>query len=130
MVCSTVVEVKARPERQLIILTLVLLATTAATGLIGGVAAALVGFALSGLCLAPLLIVGYLAADARTDHRVRTEASSWINTAVNLGAALGAAVFGFLSDATSPGHALAITAALAAGIIVVCSPFLRGKPSV
>jgi len=123
-------EVRARPERQLIILTLVLLVTTAATGLIGGVAAALVGFALSGLCLAPLLIVGYLAADARTDHRVRTEASSWINTAVNLGAALGAAVFGFLSDAMGPGHALAVTAALAAGLIAVCIPFLRGKPAV
>lgn len=35
-----------------------------------------------------MLITGHLAADQLTDARVDTEASSWINTFVNLGAAL------------------------------------------
>jgi predicted MFS family arabinose efflux permease len=115
---------RPRLERQLLMFVTVLLAVSAAFGLIGGTAAALVGFAVSGLFLAPLLIVGYLAADARTDPRVRTEASSWINTAVNLGASLGAAVFGAITDTTGPGIALAISAGAAAVIVIVCAPRL------
>jgi predicted MFS family arabinose efflux permease len=118
--------VQLRPvmERQLLVLTLVLLIVTAATGLVGDIIAALIGFALSGLCLAPVLIVGYLAANARTDPQVRTEANSWIDTAVTLGAALGAAVFGALTDAATPGHALAISAVIPGVIIAICAPFL------
>lgn len=117
-------EIPTRLERQLLILAFVLVAITTVTGLLGGVIAAVVGFSLSGLCLAPLLIVGYLAADARTDARVRTEASSWINTAVNLGAAIGAGVFGALTDAAGPGFAVAICAALAGVIVAACAPLL------
>lgn len=113
-------ELRARPERHLLVLTLALLGIVAATGLLGGVSVAIVGFALSGICLAPALIVGYLAADARTDPRARTEASSWINTAVNLGAAVGAAACGALTDRFGPGPALAI-AALGA-LILICVP--------
>jgi predicted MFS family arabinose efflux permease len=116
--------IQPRLERQLLGFVVVLLTVSAAVGLVGGTVAALVGFTLSGLFLAPLLIVGYLAADARTDPRVRTEASSWINTAVNLGAALGAAVFGAITDTTGPGSALAISAAAAAVIMVACAPAL------
>lgn len=94
------------------------------TGLIGGVVAALIGFGLSGLFLAPQLIVGYLGADARTNPRVRTEASSWISTAVNLGAALGAAVFGAFTDITGPDQALVISAAIAGVIIATTAPWL------
>ncbi|WP_460461817.1 MFS transporter [Arthrobacter pigmenti] len=111
-------------ERQLLVLTLAPLVIFAATGLIGGTVAALIGFALSGLCLAPQLIVGYLAADARADPRVRTEASSWINTAVNLGAALGAVIFGAVTDTTGPGRGLVISAIIAGVIMAICAPFL------
>ncbi|MCS4274892.1 putative MFS family arabinose efflux permease [Mycetocola sp. BIGb0189] len=115
---------RPRLERQLLALVILLVFASAVSGLIGGTLAALIGFAISGLFLAPLLIVGYLAADSRTDPRVRTEASSWINTAVNLGAALGAALFGALVDPTSPGIALALSAALALLVVLVCAPRL------
>ncbi|RLP83284.1 MFS transporter [Mycetocola lacteus] len=117
---------RPRLERQLLALVILLVIASAVSGLIGGTLAALIGFAVSGLFLAPLLILGYLAADARTDPRVRTEASSWINTAVNLGASLGAALFGALVDPTSPGIALALSAALALAIALVCAPRLLG----
>lgn len=118
------VRLRAIMERQLLVLALVLLIVTAATGLVGGAVAALIGFALSGLCLAPVLIIGYLAADARTDSAVRTEANGWIDTAVTLGAALGAAVFGGLADAAAPGHALALSVVIPVVIIASCAPFL------
>ncbi|MFP7834534.1 MFS transporter [Marisediminicola sp. LYQ134] len=110
--------------RQLLVGTVALVCVTVAAGVIGGSLAALVGFTLSGLCLAPLLIAGYLVADERTDNRVRTEASSWINTTVNLGAALGAVAYGALTEVTSAGSALALTGLGAAVIIVSCAPLL------
>lgn len=109
---------------QLVTLVLALLVFASAAGLVGGVVAGIVGFALAGLCLAPILIVGYLAADDLTDARVRTEASSWINTAINFGAAVGAVVYGVLTDVAAPGSALTGTAIAAAVIAGVAVPFL------
>lgn len=118
--------VQARPalERQLLALALALLVVSTITGLAGGTIAAVIGFTLSGLFLAPVLIVGYLAADLRSDPRVRTEASSWINTALNLGAAVGAGIFGVLTDAAGPGFALALSAAGAGVVLTACTPAL------
>lgn len=90
----------------------------------GGIIAGFVGFASAGLCLAPILIVGYLAADDLTDARVRTEASSWINTAVNFGAAIGAVVYGALTDIAGAGSALTGTAVAAAVVAAGGAPFL------
>lgn len=111
-------------ERQLLVLTPMLLIVTAATGLVDGTIAALIGFTLSGLCLAPVLISGYLAANARADGAVRTEANGWMDTAVQLGVALGAAVFGALTDVVAPGHALAFSAVVPGVVIAICAPFL------
>lgn len=61
-----------------------------------------------GFFLAPSLITGYLVADSITVPAARTEASSWINTSVNLGASLSAATVGLIVDEASPGTALAI----------------------
>lgn len=109
---------------QLLVLLGVLVVCAGTAGAIGGPIAGAVGLVLGGLCLAPLLIVGYLSADELTDPRVRTEASSWINTAVNLGAAVGALVFGAITDAATPGCALAATALVAAAIGVAVGPVL------
>ena len=116
--------------QQLIALIIVLLVVTGATGAIGGTFAAVIGFTLGGLCLAPILVVGYLSADALTHAQVRTEANSWINTAVNLGAALGALIFGSFSDASSPAWALTATAVMAAVLLVVATPFLSRRSDV
>ncbi|WP_136709258.1 MFS transporter [Agromyces sp. H66] len=111
-------------ERQLLVLTPVLLLVMAATGLVGGTVVALIGFVLSGLFLAPALIAGYLAANARADASVRTEANGWMDTAVQFGAALGAAVFGAFTDVAEPGQALAMSAVVPGVIIAICAPFL------
>ncbi|MCX4967439.1 MFS transporter [Streptomyces sp. NBC_00654] len=56
------------------------------------------GLALLGLCLAPSLITGYLIADTIVPEAGRTEASTWINTSVNLGASLASAAAGVVID--------------------------------
>ncbi|MGW7056647.1 MFS transporter [Streptomyces sp. NPDC054887] len=56
------------------------------------------GLALVGLFLAPSLITGYLIADTIVPDTSRTEASTWINTSVNLGASLASAAAGVVID--------------------------------
>jgi predicted MFS family arabinose efflux permease len=68
-----------------------------------------------GLLLGPALITGYLLADQLSPTSSRTEASSWINTATNAGAAASAALAGLLVDQ----HGVA--SALAAGAAIACS---------
>lgn len=111
-------------EHQLLVLALIPPVIIGIMGLVGGTTTALVECALIGVFLAPQLIVGYLIADTRTDPRTRTEASSWISTAVNFGAALGAVLFGTVTDALGPGPALVVGALIAVALIRICSPFL------
>jgi len=84
------------------------------------------GLAVVGLFLAPCLITGYLFADELTLPEVRTEASSWINTAVNTGAALAAAGAGLIVGAVSPPAAFLLGAAGAALCLAGVTPFLVG----
>ncbi|WP_093575431.1 MFS transporter [Amycolatopsis rubida] len=112
-------------ERQLLVLGTALIGVSATAGLIGSTPALVVGNGIAGGFIAPLLIVGYLAADARTDPTVRTEASSWINTAINLGAAAGSGLLGATTETTAPGTALAICAAAAAFVLLVSAPRRR-----
>ena len=86
------------------------------------------GLAAVGFFLAPSLVTGYLLADDLTAAEVRTEASSWINTAVNAGAAVTAAMVGFAVDAVQPRLGFIIGAA--AALIVLMSavvPILRNS---
>ncbi|WP_238604165.1 MFS transporter [Amycolatopsis sp. Poz14] len=112
-------------ERQLLVLGTALIGVSATAGLIGSTPVLVVGIGIAGGFIAPLLIVGYLAADARTDPTVRTEASSWINTAVNLGAAAGSGLLGATTETTAPGTALAICTAAAAVVLLVSAPRRR-----
>ncbi|QNS08108.1 MFS transporter [Streptomyces xanthii] len=72
------------------------------------------GLALVGLCLAPSLITGYLVADTVVAESSQTEASTWINTAVNLGASLASAAAGVVID-----HSGAALALLLVGLLAV-----------
>ncbi|OUE02048.1 Major Facilitator Superfamily protein [Clavibacter michiganensis subsp. michiganensis] len=67
-----------------------------------------------GLFLAPAMVTGYLLADAQTEPSVRTEASAWVNTAVNTGVALAAAAVGAVVDAAGPLVAALVVAGIAA----------------
>ena len=69
--------------------------------------------AAAGVAVAPLFVVSYLAADDVTPPYQRTEASTWINTANNLGSAGGSALAGLAIDRTSPSHGF-----LAAGLLL------------
>ena len=57
--------------------------------------------AVIGLAIAPLFVVSYLAADDLVPEHRQTEASTWVNTANNIGSAAGACVAGLLIDRAS-----------------------------
>jgi predicted MFS family arabinose efflux permease len=58
--------------------------------------------AFAGVAVAPLFVVSYLASDDLTPAHQRTEASTWINTANNLGSAAGASLAGLAIDRIGP----------------------------
>ena len=86
------------------------------------------GLAAVGFFLAPSLVTGYLLADDLTAAEVRTEASSWINTAANAGAAVAALMVGFDMDAVEPRLWFIIGAAMALILVMAATvPLLRNS---
>lgn len=83
-----------------------------------------IGLAAVGFFLAPSLVTGYLLADDLTSPQVRTEASSWINTAINTGAAMAAAAAGIAVDAASTTAAFVMGASAAILCLLAAAPFL------
>lgn len=77
-----------------------------------------------GLFLAPTLVTGYLLADELCPASARTEASSWVSTASNAGAAASAALAGVLVDRGTTTVAFAAGAAVA-GCCVLAGCRLR-----
>ncbi|MFG3255424.1 MFS transporter [Streptomyces sp. NPDC048172] len=82
------------------------------------------GLALIGLFLAPSLVTGYLIADAVAPEGGRTEASTWINTALNLGASLASAGAGIVVDRSGAGFAL-LLAGLVPLALALATPCAR-----
>jgi MFS family permease len=78
-----------------------------------------IGLIVVGFFLAPTLVTGYLLADDLTRENVRTEASSWVNTAINAGAAGGAVAVGAVIDIASPNAGFAVGAAMS--LLLVCA---------
>jgi hypothetical protein len=78
---------------------------------------------LAGLAVAPIYVVAFLAVDLLAGPRVRTEATTWVATAANLGSAVGAAFAGRLIERTSPGTAVLTAAA----VIVLAVIALNGR---
>ena len=75
---------------------------------------------LTGAAITPLLVVAYEAADDLSPQAGRTEATTWVNTAFNVGAASGASSAGLLADQVGVGAPLLIAVgALALGVLVV-----------
>ncbi|ANP74642.1 MFS transporter [Cryobacterium arcticum] len=96
----------------------------AALALLSGLLALAAVLALVGFFLAPALITGYLSADELTAAEVRTEASSWINTAVNAGAAGAAIVVGTVVDVADPQLGFLVGAVIALVLLLVVAPRL------
>jgi len=120
-------ELRSSLPRQILVLATGMLLASALVALVGGVVVSLVGFALMGAVLAPLMIAGYLAADTLVDPRARTEASSWINTAVNFGAAIGSGLLGLTADSYSAGGALLVCAIAGGLLLALCIPKLAPR---
>jgi predicted MFS family arabinose efflux permease len=67
-----------------------------------------------GVAVAPLFVSSYLAADDLIPPDQRTEASTWINTANNIGSAAGASLTGVLIDRAGASYGF-----LAGGVLLV-----------
>ncbi|QYF73225.1 MFS transporter [Cryobacterium sp. PAMC25264] len=96
----------------------------AALALVSGLLAFAAVLALVGFFLAPALIAGYLTADELTAVEVRTEASSWINTAVNACAAGAAIAVGAVVDVADPQLGFLVAAVIALALLLVAAPRL------
>lgn len=68
--------------------------------------------AMTGLALAPALVTSYLMAEGLSHASQRTEATTWVNNAVNIGAGLGAATAGFVVENMAPRVSFLIGAAI------------------
>jgi MFS family permease len=101
-------------SRQLSGLVLVMAAGAALAALAPGLVALAVVMALTGLAISPLFVVSYVASDELTPEHQRTEASTWVNTANNIGSAAGAALGGVLIDRSGPPTAFLAAAAVLA----------------
>lgn len=104
---------KASLGIRLLVLCVGMGAATMVVSRIGPIPALAAGLFVVGLFLSPSMITGYLVADSIVPPVHRTEASSWINTAVNLGAALASALAGVLIEERGPALALLLMGAIA-----------------
>lgn len=78
-----------------------------------------------GLFLAPTVVTAYLLADALTAEHVRTEATTWTNTSINFGVAIGAAVAGVVVDHAGTTSAFVIGAAAALVLTLTAASRMR-----
>ncbi len=80
----------------------------------------------AGACADILLVTTYQLVDARVMEGRRAEAGAWVNTAYNLGAAMGAAAGGVLAAGAGPRMSFAVVAGLA-GVCATLS--LTARPT-
>jgi predicted MFS family arabinose efflux permease len=82
---------------------------------------------LAGACADILLVITYQLADAGVPQARRAEAGAWLNTAYNVGAAMGTAAGGVLAAGLSPRMSFAVISALAGACALVMAR--RGRDS-
>jgi predicted MFS family arabinose efflux permease len=87
---------RTSPHHRLLVLGVLAAACYALPAAASALAAVALGLLLAGACSDTLLITAYLQVDTLVAAGSRTEASAWINTAYNLGSALGSAAAGVL----------------------------------
>lgn len=101
---------------QLAILLIVLATGVAVAAWTPNLATLGVVLVLTGLALAPAYVVAYLAVDDLAPVAGRTEATTWVNTANNLGAAAGSSAAGAIAD-----HLTASTPLIAAAVVLAAA---------
>lgn len=116
---------KASAQLQLLALVTALAIGAAAIAL---VAASAVGLGVillaTGLFLSPIMIVAYFAASSFGGLNRQTMATTWVNTAHNVGAAAGSVVAGLVIEAAGAPEAILATAVTAAALIAASALIL------
>lgn len=121
---------RRRPSTHLIGLVLIMSIGTAAVAATENLALLGLFLALTGVASTPALVVAYLAADDLIPAAGRTEATTWVSTANNVGVALGAAAAGALIEHSGPGSALlfgATTLALTAALLLLTGGLIQAR---
>jgi MFS family permease len=90
----------------------------------------LVGTALaaSGVVAAPIYVVAFTASDALTSRELRTEASSWVSTTMNVGNAVGTAVAGSIAGPAGAAPFI-LSAALCVAAALILAWLHRSRPT-
>lgn len=87
-----------RASTQLLALMGVLGVGTVAAGVAPSLPTLGLALALTGAVVAPAFVVAYVLADHMVEQRMRTEATTWVSTASNLGGAAGATTAGVVVE--------------------------------
>jgi predicted MFS family arabinose efflux permease len=90
------------------------------TVLVGSLPALALVLAVAGLAISPTLITGFGLAESSSPRTRVTEALAWVNTALGIGVAVGAALAGPIVDSRGASAAFGVT--VAAGLVgALCS---------
>jgi len=114
------------------LLVAVMAAGQAAAAVVVGLPLLAVVLVLAGSAGSPVFTVSYLAADDLVSSSNRTEASTWVNTAYNVGLAGGAAAAGVAIDRVGADAALlggAVVLAVTAVVLVASGARLDATPT-
>jgi MFS family permease len=103
---------------QLVFLLLMLAGGVTIAALMPNLIALGITLMFAGLAVSPAFVVSYLAADQLVPMERRTEASAWVNTANNIGSAVGSAGAGVIVDHGSTSIALICGAAIIAPAVL------------
>lgn len=106
-------------RRQLLVIAALFVAGIAAAGLAASTLVLGLLIALAGLCLSPIMIVAYVAASDFGRGGREIEATTWVNTAHNVGAAAGSALAGVLIEAAGAGSAFFGAAVVAVVLLLL-----------
>jgi MFS family permease len=80
----------------------------------------------AGLTIAPTLIAGYSLVERQAGELRRTEAMTWLSSAISVGVAIGSATAGHLVDSSGPRLGYAFAAMCGAAAVTVCLLGRRG----
>ncbi|MGG7464557.1 MFS transporter [Plantibacter sp. YIM 135347] len=110
------------PHRQLVVLTVLLLGTSTVVGFASGAVWICLAIVIAGCCFSPVMVVAYLAAAGFGGDDRRTEATTWVNTAHNVGGSVGTALAGLVIQVSGAQASFIVTGAI--GIVVVMATML------
>ncbi|WP_183086221.1 MFS transporter [Mycetocola tolaasinivorans] len=79
----------------------------------------------AGLFFSPVMIVAYLASQDFGGELRRTESTTWVNTAHNVGGTAGTALAGFVIQGVGPGSSFLAIGAVSLVLLLVAAPLSR-----